>query len=385
MTSHRAIRYGAGILAAVLYLTMGGAIHADEFSMLSDSSVIGRNFGYPSGDPSRPEAETGELELGIETAFFFKNLELTGFSERRIDGETFFGFLAPLRLRFRAHEKVHLEAGAFLGQNFGDDDALDATDPLLRLVVEPSDDFFIVAGSLLPTHWMHDALRDDTLIFREGSEMGVQFRADWLHLKQDTWINWNTRETDTDPEQFDVGNTTQVRFGGLRGDGQLLWSHVGGQKNSSNRIENNLSLATGASYGFSIGPFVEDVRLGGFYLYSSDDARGQPSQSGSGVEGRLHVDLRPAPEILVRVFASYFDGDELQADRGDPLYGLDDYAQVGVAALFDVAADLRIETAIVGQYGENELINTYLVNFVWGGNFPILNVPGFGPEEAAVP
>jgi hypothetical protein len=71
----------------------------------------------------------------LKPLFFLKNLELIGFEEQTgIDGETFIGFFAPVRGRYRAHESLSFELGAVLGQNFGDDDELDIAEPLVRLV-----------------------------------------------------------------------------------------------------------------------------------------------------------------------------------------------------------------------------------------------------------
>ena len=55
---------------------------------------------------------------------------LEALSEDGFDGETFLGFLLPVRLRLRPHELVTLELGAVLGQNFGDEDELDIAEPL---------------------------------------------------------------------------------------------------------------------------------------------------------------------------------------------------------------------------------------------------------------
>jgi hypothetical protein len=51
--------------------------------------------------------------------------------------------------------------GALVGHNFGDDNQLDIADLIIRLVIEPFDDLFFMAGTLFPTHWIHDALYDD--------------------------------------------------------------------------------------------------------------------------------------------------------------------------------------------------------------------------------
>ena len=63
--------------------------HADEYSLIRSSSVIGRNFGIPPVIDLSTDREMGDLNLVVESLFFGKNLELTG--SPNIDGETFFG------------------------------------------------------------------------------------------------------------------------------------------------------------------------------------------------------------------------------------------------------------------------------------------------------
>jgi hypothetical protein len=157
-----------------------------------NSTTIGQNYGYPSGTPLEGEAKARRLDLVFETTFFLKNLEIV---DLPIDGETFIGYLAPLRLRYRAHEQLTLEAGAVLGHNFGDDKDIDESEPLFRLVYEPSRDVFIIAGTIIRTHPVHEALYDDVNAFRQIAEQGFQLRSDLQWLKEDIWINWKVRET----------------------------------------------------------------------------------------------------------------------------------------------------------------------------------------------
>jgi hypothetical protein len=186
-----------GLLGVCLFLSLAGSARSQEYSIIPDSTVIGRNFGYPSGTPIQGQTPVGEIDLVLETVVFFKNLELTGFdSSTNINGETFFGFLLPVRGRYRAHDQLTFEVGAVVGQDFGDEDALNIAEPLVRLVYEPTEGVFLIAGTILPTHWIHDAMLDDVQKFRINAEQGFQIRADVSWLKNDTWINWRVRESD---------------------------------------------------------------------------------------------------------------------------------------------------------------------------------------------
>lgn len=227
-------------LAATIWMlcSLPGPGIAIEYSLIQDSTVIGRNFGYPNGTPEQGPTPVKEFDLVLETAIFLKNLELTGFDDQTgIEGETFYGFLAPLRGRYRAHEKVTFELGAVLGKDFGDKDELNKAEPLVRLVYEPIDELFLVGGTIFQTHWIHDAILDDVIKYQINAEQGFQARVNFKVWKQDTWINWRIRESKFDPEEFEVGTSTRLCLleQSLWLNGEGMWAHVGGQKTQSSR------------------------------------------------------------------------------------------------------------------------------------------------------
>lgn len=312
--------------------------------------------------------EPGNLDFVVEPAFFLKNIETPA-------GRTFIGYRAPLRLRYRPHEQVFLEAGAQAGHNYGDDKSLDASAPLLRLVYEPAPDVYLIAGSLIRTHPIHDALYDDTLIFQRDREEGIQVRADRQRLKQDLWLNWKVRETDTRSEQLDVGSVTQARFGNLHLDGQVLWVHTGGQRNFPHIIEHNLNFLAGGSYGFSPGGAARDFRIGGYYLSDMnipDRDTAEPETKGRGVEGRVTLELNPAEGFLLQVFGAYFRGDDLNAREGDPLYRKDRYSQLGANLLMRLPAGLRLEFGVTVHYFDHGFESMQQLYLTWGKAFTLL-------------
>ena len=192
--------------------------------------MVGQNYGYPTGTPGQGPTLPGNIDFVVEALTFAKNLELT---DDIVKGQTFIGFLSPLRFRYRVADEVTIEAGAILGHNFGDDNGLDVADPLLRLVYQPDPCDTIVGGTLLDTHWIANALFDDTWEFRRPAEEGFQDRVDRSWLKNDAWIDWRTREEDDRPEQFNVADSTQFRIGGLWLDGQFLWRTKAGRRTRS--------------------------------------------------------------------------------------------------------------------------------------------------------
>jgi hypothetical protein len=361
------------LISSVIILSIvfsSGAVFSGEWSIINNSTIIGQNYGYPSGTPLQGRTVVKGLDLVVETTFFLKNLEIV---DLPIDGETFIGFLAPLRLRYRAHEQITLEAGAVLGHNFGDDEDINESEPLLRLVYEPVKDIFIIAGTIIRTHPIHNALYDDVNAFRQIAEQGFQLRTDLDWLKEDVWINWKVRETSIRAERFEFASTTQLRYQAFYLDGQIFWAHTGGQKNIEDSLENNITILAGGSYGvFSSFLNIREIRIGGYYLHNYDYIRDQKETTGDGFEGRITADIRPSDNAVVTLFGAYFNGNDLLPQQGDPLYTMDEYAQLGTNILFSLPAGLRIELGIVGQFVEDKFVHTEQLYLTWGRAFNLL-------------
>jgi hypothetical protein len=317
--------------------------------------------------------KVGELQFVIEATAFIKNLELTGNRRKSLEGETFFGFLAPTRLRYRLGEKSTVELGAVLGHNFGDDDGLDVVSPLVRLVAEPETGVFVIGGTLMRTHWMHEALLDDVQAFRENAEQGLQLRVDRDCFKGDYWINWRVRERTDRREQFEVGLANQGRFGALRVDTQAFVHHHGGQQNSLGGKENNVTALGGLSLGLFRTDAGSEVRLSSHALWNQNESDFRADSQGRGIESRLEWTLGGGERgFAVRSHVSHFSGEDVRSARGDTLYIADDYSQLGVSALFDVGDGMQIETALVLQLIESKVNYTFQIYLTAAEVFSLL-------------
>lgn len=374
------------LLGVVLVLP----VHAQEYSMIEDSTVIGSQFGYPV----LPALETpSDWSLDLESVIFFKNLELSGVTNvfgTDIDGETYIGALAPVRLVYRPEEKFSVELGVILGQDFGDDEEFNIIEPLIRLTYHPTEHTHLIGGSILPTHAMHDALLDDVQKLREKTEQGFQVRADLSWFKHDTWLNWRVREETIEPEEFEVGTVSELRLldGLVRIDGQAIWKHVGGQISEDDRVENNTAYMGGVRLVKDLGMdllALDRFEAGVQFLASSDEtltavstntpSAVMPEDSGSGVEYFARLSFAPRDNVNLVLHGSVFSGEDLLVVRGDPLYGLEDYVQFGVSSQFRLADDLGLELGFVAQQADDELVNTYMLTYTWGNRFPV----SFGP------
>ena len=350
------------------------AASAEEFSLIDNSSILGQNYGFADQTREGTETPVGEIDLVVETAVFFKNLELIDLGE--LDGETFFGAIVPVRARYAASDSISIEIGAVLGQNFGDDDSIDEIEPLIRIVAEPADDVFIIGGTLAQTHWIHDALLDDTARYRDLTEQGLQVRVDRAGWKQDNWINWRVREGEVDAEEFEIGNASQLRLLNdlVRLDAEVLWAHAGGQISTSRQVDDNFVGRIGGSVGVSEPGgirWIEDLRLGVHGLGSSFSTKDTDSVTSSGVEVKAEAELAPNDSTRLRVHGSFYSGDGLIAERGDPLYGFDEYAQLGASAVWSLGENLQIEAGGAAQHANEQLNWSALISLSWGATFDL--------------
>ena len=377
MTYHHLLTKKTNILypLIIIFTFSITAVWSDEFSITKNSTVIGQNYGDPFSVFKHGDTRINSLDFIVETVFFAKNLELIGFKDSTgINGETFIGSVLPMRFRYQPHRDVTLECGAVLGQNFGDKNSLDIIEPLTRIVYTPKKDLFIIGGTILPTHWIHDALHDDIQIFRANTEQGFQLRVDKDSFKQDTWINWRIREDKNQAEEFEVGSTTQMRFlnNSLWIDGQLFWAHIGGQKNTSNQVLNNRTLLGSVSYGMSVNTMlapIKEVRMGASYLQSYNELHSP--DNGHGIELSIRCDTYPSDNMLIRIFGSHFKGSQYSSWRGDPLYQFNKYSQIGCTSLYTHPSGMSLEASVVGQYAENLFNYTFMLNLIWGKTFKL--------------
>lgn len=348
------------------------SIFADEYPILTESTAIGRNYGVPMISAISPYSVPGDLDFAIESVVFAKNLELTGYPTDEINGETFFGVILPTRLIYRAGPQTQIEVGALLARDFGTGDGFSTSEPLLRIVAEHLPQHYLIAGSLIRTHWIHDGLYDDVFAFRQPHETGIQYRIDAPHWKQDSWIDWRIQELPDRSERFEGANATQLRFGQLFIDGQIYWSHSGGQKNTENLVENNVSGMLGFSLGFGE-PWSSDTagRIGVDYLLGVDE----DDDFGDGIEYWARYDLPRDDTRWLRLFAKHFSGSDFHARRGDPLYQFDNYSQAGANVVCWWDSQLQLEAGFVGQIVDGTFMHTYQIHLAWGGRFRLGHLP----------
>jgi len=178
---------------------------------------------------------------------FMKNLEHTSIDEFN-EGETFIGDQMKTFFRYIPIKGLTIESGAFLGIPFGDSDRVNPKEPVISFHLDFGPGMRITAGTIDRRHPLLEAFFDDDQDYTDPIEQGFQLKGENDRLRQDLWISWEEKETDSMSELFPVGNLTRVSARGVMLEGQIYWVHHGGQKSEQDLVFNNISMAAGVGY-----------------------------------------------------------------------------------------------------------------------------------------
>jgi len=313
-------------------------------------------FCLPAWAAVRAETETPAETVGVmvDSQSYLVNLEYTGAASEYREGETFFGEYFTLAAVYRPSPAISLAAGAFLGWSFGKDDELEEIEPYFRFFYRPNDNFDLTFGNLSrERHTFLEAIFDDALVYDRPTEHGLELYGGWKWFSQSVWVNWQGLNTPEHREKFDLGAITKADLDWLCLDFQFHYIHRGGQLFDVGPVYDDFSLALGGQILLPI-PFLDRSGLAAHWLHShiipdrSEDER----LGGDGAELTLF-----AEKWGVRVFASYWFGDEFLTEDGDPFYRADDFFKFGLAKTFDLTDWISLEVGANGYVIDGEFVH----------------------------
>ncbi|MDP6809088.1 MAG: hypothetical protein QGH96_15505 [Desulfobacterales bacterium] len=352
-------------------------------------------FLSPVGWTNSAYASRKPLRFTIDNTTFFKNLEYNDITEVA-KGETITGNVVKPYFTYHFKKGLKAEVGAILQFNFGDDrNLLERGDPLISLHYDMIPGWRLTAGTLNRNHQLLDALFNDNQTFTDPVEQGFQIRAKTKHLTEDLWIDWERRETATKREKFSIGNVTQFRKDGFMLDGQILWNHFGGQKNTGGEVSNNFNIAFGGGMTFRPPGKTRGSRLidrFGFkvhYIYTNDKPRSlteavEPDSKSSGVVAELFAVVggtnvflktwngsrtRGSDSGQTFVTTPFLDG--IRSDKGDPLYRAEDFVQIGLNKLWKITDEVDIYAELELTKVREQIVHVDTLSVRWRTNFPI--------------
>ncbi|NIQ00507.1 MAG: hypothetical protein GWM98_23400 [Nitrospinaceae bacterium] len=337
-----------------------------------------------SGLAVRTARAESPLSFVLENQTFIYNQERAKEVDLTLQAEgfTLIGDLAKPFFRYKVSEALRLETGVLVNIPFGDEDQVEEVEPVISLHYDFAEGWRFTAGTIDRNHPLHDAFFNDTLRYLDPVEQGFQFKGDTEHWRQDTWWNWEERETATRREKFSVGNYTQLKAGGFMAEGQLYWVHLGGQKNSGPGVFNNLSYGGGGGYTFRPEKkgWLEEIGFTVHYLKNIDDPPGLPRVEDDGMAYRGFFTVWGAYVYYQHWRGGSLDFNSPRGDvtrpgeplaKGDPIFRARIYDEVGAIKTWKLAEEVRVTLDVRGQFMLGRFQHILALNVTWRPEFPL--------------
>jgi hypothetical protein len=328
------------------------------------------------------------LSLVIENQTYVYNRELEKEVDTslQVEGFTLTGNLSKAFFQYEIKKGLRIEAGVLWNFEFGEDNVPDEVDPIISLHYAFAPNWLFTAGTIDRNHPLHDAFFNDVLRYREPIEQGFQIKTDSQHLRQDLWLSWEERETDTRREKFSIGGYSQVKAGGFMLDGQVYWVHLGGQANSGPGVFNNLSVGAGTGYTYrpekpgSVSGWLDEIGFTIHYLQNSDDPPGLPKVDEEGVAYRAFLTVWDT-----YIYYQHWRGGSLNFNsprgdvtmpgeplsKGDPLYRARIYDEVGIVKTWQLADEVIATVDLRAQFLLGRFQPLMAFNITWRPEFPL--------------
>jgi hypothetical protein len=302
---------------------------------------------------------------GADLLFYGDNTE---FANPFRSGETTLGVSGRVFMDATLNDAVTLRAGFFGLGRFGAHEALEHAEPLVALRLSRGASQFVF-GSLDTIATRHDVLgpdeetlhrllpplQEETLTFRRGQEMGLQWIVDAKGFTHDAWIDWQRLNTERHRERFDAGYRSAIMVSPrwqLHGQWHVV--HEGGQRFTSGPVRDSQAAALGARWSASASQRVR-MNFEGHLVGTHDvpnRAERDGARAGLGVFTRAGVEYGPWRSHLI-----VWRGGDVLKEEGDPNYlarrrdgtrfrKIRDYAELGLTRHFRPAPGVHMFAAV---------------------------------------
>lgn len=243
-------------------------------------------------------------------------------------GRTLFGYQLQPKLCYQPHQKVRLEAGVFLRNDFGGINPYTKALPTFTIKIR-NNNFSMLFGTLegALSHRLIEPMFDINSAITQRIENGFQLKYDGPKQFTDVWINWENFIERGSPykEVFTAGisNMTSLYESGsgfrIRLPVQFTAHHHGGQINTDT---GNMTMQLNAAAGLRVSKeferaFIRELRLDGYYtIYHESTSSGYfPYRDGNGIYANALVRSR-----IIDVMLSYWNASGYLAPRGTTVY-----------------------------------------------------------------
>ncbi|MFC3196967.1 hypothetical protein ACFOET_05000 [Parapedobacter deserti] len=177
----------------------------------------------------------------------------------------------------------------------------------------------------------HRAILNDTLNYYRPNIEGLLWRYGNKIFRQQVWIDWTSRQTETEREQFMVGLSGRVNSGSLYLAHQITLWHDAGKKNNTD--ENETPVRDNGAAMLKIGidlselSFLDSLDISGGGIVSYDRLRSiYDWRTPKGVITDIYAEYRK-----IFIANTFYAGEGLDIAYGDRFYtsGLYDRLEIG--------------------------------------------------------
>ena len=282
------------------------------------------------------------------------------------EGETIFGSVVRVSGDLELSPRVKVSLGVVGNERFGGDRAFDVVRPVVALTVTGTRSTFVfgafpprqwdapVGADLMGPHRLLPPLQRETLAFDRAYEPGLRWTFRGKTIEHDMWLEWQRVNTPRHRERFDAGINAALRpRAAFSVPFQLHVVHEGGQLFASGAVADSVAAAAGARVERTVAPQTRGSleAYGLVSRYVPDRARPELSRDGVAFLGRAAVQRDGW-----RLHLLAWRGRNFIKDEGDPNYlsirrdgtrydGTRDYAEVGAARRFQLAASASLEVS----------------------------------------
>ena len=219
-----------------------------------------------------------------------------------------------------ADSSHRLRAGMNLLQEFGSANSVDRVNPVVYYNYEQYG--FRLYMGLFPRHGLLDtyprAVLNDTLLYYRPNVEGMLLRYENSKVMQQVWIDWTSRQTAENKEQFLAGLSGEVRFGWFFFNHHVMMWHDAGTavKGENDNVRDNAAATIRAGLNLSPATILDSLTISAGGLFSYDRLRDvYDARTSGGALFELHAAYR-----MFSVTNNFYTGDAHDIPYGDRFY-----------------------------------------------------------------
>jgi hypothetical protein len=312
---------------------------------------------------ARPSVAQTLVTLHLDSLFYADNTEFDGPFR---SGETILGAWQRIFFDIAPSDRVTVQLGLFTTERAGSPSPVDHALPIVALRLGTARHRFILGTLDSPDrrrafgpdrttpHGLLPPLAVETQWFTRAYEAGAQWLTRTAAYSHDVWFGYQATNTPEHREKFDIGAVGRARIAGPLAVGyQFHVVHHGGQQFDHGPVSDSVALGPGLIVEGPLGRLTS-ASLEVFGLAARDRPdRASPSRT---VNGKA-VLVRAVGQVRRwRGHLIAWRGDDFNHEDGDPNYlsrfpdgtryaRTRDYAEIGLAKLFQPAAGVDLEAS----------------------------------------